>query len=198
MGKHNHQHRYMNHCIIPVVIVEYTHHNKAGFSMKYFITLIFITITSSYGFSLNQYLCKKNEKLLFSFKLKSNNKRLSICIPKNKQKYIVYRFGTPRKIELEYPNHKNALSWKKFTYSFYFRGGGAGNAGLDLNYLSFKNGNYQYKIYQEYSATSKKTIVGVKIKILSNNKTITIRGDASSKKGSLIHLRWNGRIRRDG
>jgi hypothetical protein len=76
---------------------------------------------------------------LFSFKLASSPKTLSVCVSKTQPDYIVYRFGTKDKIKLEFPENK-ADSWSKFTYSYYLRGGGAENEGMDLNYLSFENG----------------------------------------------------------
>jgi hypothetical protein len=36
----------------------------------------------------------------------------------------------------------------KFTYSYYLRGGAEDNEGLDLNYLDYENGGYQYEIYE--------------------------------------------------
>lgn len=106
----------------------------------------------------------------------------------------MYRFGTKEKVELEFPKN-NDDSWSKFTYSYYLRGGGAGNEGMDLNYLTFENGGYEYQVYQEYTAKDNVTNVGVKIKNKSTNKETDIKGLSTSIKGSLISLRENKKIK---
>lgn len=104
------------------------------------------------------------------------------------------RFGTIDKVELEYPE-KKADSWRKFTYSYYLRGGGAGNEGLDLNYLTFENGGYEYQVYQEYTAKDNVTNVGVTITNKSTRKETNIKGLSDSVEGSLINLRENEKIK---
>lgn len=141
-------------------------------------------------------LCKKNEKVLFSFKIAKSNNILSICISKNNPQYIVYRYGTKNKIQLEYPKNKDN-SWKKFTYSYYLRGGGPANEGVDLNYLIFENEGYQYQVYQEYAADTDKTKVGVRVTNLKTHKETNIKGESKSFKGSLINLRDNKKIKID-
>lgn len=132
-------------------------------------------------------LCRKNEKVILSFNIDKSGKTLSLCVS-DEQDYIVYRFGTTENIELEYPSDKKD-SWNKFTYSYYLRGGGKENDGLDLNYLQFEIGNYLYKVYEEYSANDDRTDVGVKIVNETNNNEIDIAGDYKNKIGSLIYLR---------
>lgn len=135
-----------------------------------------------------------NEEVLFSFKLANSPNTLSVCISKTQPDYIVYRFGSKDKVELEFPENK-ADSWSKFTYSYYLRGGGAGNEGMDLNYLSFENGGYEYQIYQEYTAKDNMTNVGIKITDKATNKETDIRGLSDSIEGSLISLRENKKIK---
>lgn len=139
-------------------------------------------------------LCTDNEEVLFSFKLANSSKTLSICISNVQPEYIVYRFGTKDKIELESPPDKED-SWSKFTYSYYFRGGGAENEGMDLNYLSFENDGYNYEIYQEYTAVDNMTKVGVKITDKATNTQADIKGLSDSIEGSLINLRENEKIK---
>ncbi len=138
----------------------------------------------------NGELCMDNENVIFSF-ITKNNKIMSICISKD-ESYIVYRYGTKAKIELEYPEDKNN-SWAKFKYSFYFRGGGAANEGIDLNYLKFNNNGYTYTVFQEYSAVDENTIYGIRIEN-SKNK-IEIKGVPKSVIGTLINLRDNKKIK---
>ncbi len=139
-------------------------------------------------------VCTDNEEVLFSFKLANSPKTLSVCVSKTQQDYIIYRFGTKDKIELEFPENK-ADSWSKFTYSYYLRGGGAGNEGMDLNYLSFENNGYSYKIYQEFTTEDNKTNVGIKIIDKATNKETDIKGLSDSIEGSLINLRENEKIK---
>ncbi len=139
-------------------------------------------------------LCTDNENVLFSFKIANSAKTLSVCQSKTKPDFIVYRFGTKDKIELEFPENK-ADSWSKFTYSYYLRGGGAGNEGKDLNYLSFENGGYIYEIYQEFTAEDNITNVGIKITDKATDKEIDIKGLGNSIEGSLINLRENKKIK---
>ena len=73
-----------------------------------------------------------NEKVVFSF-ITKNCKKMVLAKDKNNN-YLIYRFGSTQKIELEYPKDKNMLSWSKFRFSFYLRGGGVQNesfAGID-------------------------------------------------------------------
>jgi hypothetical protein len=143
-------------------------------------------------------LCTDNEEVLFSFKLENSPKTLSVCISKIQPDYIVYRFGTADKIELEFPDNKED-SWSKFTYSYYLRGGGTGNEGMDLNYLSFENGGYKYEIYEEFTTEDNMTNVGVRITDKATdkatNKETDIKGLSNSAEGSLISLRENKKIK---
>ena len=135
----------------------------------------------------DNYLCRNNEKVILSFNIDESRKILSVCVS-DEQDYIVYRFGTSENIELEYPSDKKD-SWNKFIYSYYLRGGGKENEGLDLNYLQFEIGNYLYEVYEEYSANDDRIHVGVKIIDKTNNNEIDITGDYKNKIGSLINLR---------
>lgn len=155
------------------------------------ILMLLILLNNVESFAqYDKYLCGNDEKLIYGFKTKSN-KLVSICVSKD-DKYIVYRFGTKNKIELEYPKN-NQSSWKLFRYDFYFRGGGTRNAGLDLNYLSFINDNIKYRIYYEYNAEDNKVITGVRIIDLNNKKVVNIPGLLNTIKGSLVDFRFDYR-----
>ena len=137
-----------------------------------------------------------SEEILFSFKAEKFDKILSVCISKTDQEYIVYRFGNKEKVELEFPEDKTD-SWSKFVYSYYLRGGGKENEGMDMNYLMFENGGYTYEIYQEYTAVDESTKVGVRIKDKSTKKETDIKGLPDTLNGSLIDLRGNDKIKID-
>ncbi len=132
--------------------------------MKYLLLILFISAAS-----VNSQLLLKGETELFRFKTKTG-KTAIICTGEN-DSYILYRFGTNNKIELEYPASKNNDSWQLFTYSYYYRGGGKENAGLDLNYLTFENNGYVYKLYQEYSAEDNSETAGILVTGANNVET---------------------------
>lgn len=142
---------------------------------------------------LDDNLCAGNEEILFGFPLKASKKRLAVCIEKESQEYIVYRFGTKDKLELVFPGNRKD-SWSNYVYSYYFRGGGADNEGQDLNYLTFENNGIQYKIYQEYTAASKETEVGILVTDLVSGKETRITGVSEEATGSLINLRDNDKV----
>jgi hypothetical protein len=90
-------------------------------------------------------LRRPGETTLFSF-VTERGKTVSLC-EGPKSAYLVYRFGTAAKVELQYPAVLDASSWKKFTYSWYFRGGGLANAGHSDAQLVFHNGKVTYELY---------------------------------------------------
>ena len=139
-----------------------------------------------------QHYLLANEELIYTFETAKGKK---VMLAKDKDDaYIIYRFGTKDKIEFEYPE-KTKDSWSKFTYTFYFRGGGADNEGLDLNYVSFTNKGYQYVIYDTYSAAENKTTFGIKVIQEKTKKTTNIPGLAKTQKGTLIDFRDNGLLK---
>lgn len=139
-------------------------------------------------YSQNNVLYKlPNEKVIYSFQTK-NNKIMSLNIDTNLN-YIVYRFGTKNKIELEYPKEKDKSSFDKFEYSHYFRPfqNGVDNR-MSLNYIIFINENVKYIIYEndfEYLNSKNQSYTGIRIEEIDKNKTTDIRGKNRTKKGSL-------------
>ncbi len=158
--------------------------------MKIIILILFISVTSA----LQSQLVKTGETAVFSFKTKAG-KTAVLCSGENSS-YLVYRFGTNKKTELEYPAVLDESSWQKFTYSYYFRGGGKQNAGMDLNYVTFENNGYMYKIFNEYTAEDDMEISGVVITSPEGKET-TIKAVNSSVEGSLIGFRDNEKIKRE-
>lgn len=150
--------------------------------------LIILILLVSTNLTFAQKYLLPNEVLIYSFETQ-NGKKVVLAKDKN-EKYIIYRFGTKSKIEFEYPE-KTKESWDKFKYSFYLRGGGIQNEGMDLNYIKFTNNDYKYVIYDTYYAVENQTFIGIKIINLKNNKTIDIKGKKSTRKGSLINFRFN-------
>lgn len=158
--------------------------------MKKLTVILFLVIS----FPAFAQLIKKGESEIFRFKT-NGGKTALICKGEN-ESYLVYRFGTNSNVELQYPAELNELSWQLFTYSYYFRGGGKENAGLDLNYLTFTNNGYTYKIYQEYSAEDNSENAGI---IVTDNdmKETDIKAVKKSVKGSLIDLRYTEKVKKN-
>jgi hypothetical protein len=147
--------------------------------------LLFSLVASAQPFLL------KNENEVFSFTTQ-NGKRVVLAKDKANA-YIVYRFGTTDSVEFEYPE-KNKDSWKKFKYSFYLRGGGAQNEGMDLNYLYFINKGYKYTIYDCYYSVENKTKTGITVTNLKTSKTVDINGLEKTRKGTMIDFRDNNLV----
>jgi hypothetical protein len=110
-------------------------------------------------------LCTADEQVLFDCAIKGKQKRVSVCarydLDSDKGE-LRYRFGKPGSVELTYPEQAQG-SLGKFTYSAYLRGGGPENAGLDLFSLLFRNGEYQYEVFSEYSVEDDSSQYGVRI-----------------------------------
>lgn len=154
---------------------------------KIFIAIAFLLS----GVVRGQDYLLNNEELIFSFDTK-NGKHVMVAKDKNNL-YIVYRFGTKNKVEFEFAG-KSKESWSKFKYSFYLRGGGSQNEGMDLNYLYFTNDNFKYSIYDTYYAAGRDLNVGIKVTNLKTNKVTDITGVYKTKKGSLDDFRENNLV----
>lgn len=99
-------------------------------------------------------LCGKNEKVIFTCPVKPANKIVSLCasMPVTKTDgYLQYRFGTPARIELEFPKER-AGSQKAFDYNHYFR------AQVDLTEISFSIDGYGYTLFDNYNGEEKPAI----------------------------------------
>ncbi|AOT72466.1 hypothetical protein [Geosporobacter ferrireducens] len=158
-----------------------THTNQSGNTGE--STPILAGSTQEKKEIVDENLSKSDEKVIISFKVK-NGKTLSFCTSEGSDDYIVYRFGTKDKIELEFPEDINN-SWSQFVFSDYHRSGGAENAGLNLSYLTFINGEYEYQVYHAFDHVEEVTSVGVKVKNLVSGKETDIEGDEKTLIGSL-------------
>ena len=127
-----------------------------------------------------------NEKKILGFE-KKNGKQLIIALD-TKENYLVYRFGTKNNIEFEFPKDLTK-SWGEFYFSWYSRGGGIQNEGIDLNYLYFDNGNYRYVIFQKYTAREQKTKYEIKVINRKTKKETIINAEPSTVTGTLSIFR---------
>lgn len=158
-------------------------------------------VPGTYKFTSNEKLFRisnyslyvqNNEEFVLNFTSQTGDR---LVIAKDtSNKYLVYRFGTESKIELEYPSQRKN-SWENFKYSWKVRNEGIENKNKDLNYLYFKKGNYRYVVYQEYTARSKETKYGIKVINLKTQETTKIKAKPSTVEGSLGELRDNDKIK---
>jgi len=157
-----------------------------------------VSIYAAQEATMNDRLCLDSERLVFSFQTEDTGKILSICVANNYE-YIVYRFGTADNIELEFPETREG-SWDKFTFHCYHRGGGATNAGLDENHLSFVNGDYEFLIRDDFVASSgphqndPHQVVDILITNKVTGERFLIKGIVDSRLGNLADFResWGG------
>lgn len=99
-------------------------------------------------------LCARNERVIFSCLLRRPAKIVSVCAAKNLTRetgYLQYRFGLPRKIELEFPKERQG-SQRKFTYVHYFR------AQVDLTEITFSVNDVDYSVFDEYNGEEKPVV----------------------------------------
>jgi hypothetical protein len=133
---------------------------------------------------------KSNETTVLSFKTTSG-KILMLALDKA-QKYIVYRFGTAKHIEFEYPKD-TANSFDKFKRFYYVRYGGIPNAGTEISQVEFTNDGFTYKIHEQYFATEdgERCEIGISIVDSRNKiyKLTKINGLVKTMKGSLMELK---------
>ena len=126
------------------------------------------------------------EETVFSFRTKSGKQ--AALVYSRSGDYLLYRFGTAQRIELEYPARR-AESRRLFKHSAYERGGGIQNEGMHLDYVYFSNDGYQYVLYQTYYARGNQSAIGVKLTNGAAGKTTNIRGILKSQQGSLGFFR---------
>lgn len=145
-------------------------------------------------------LCQAGETTVFSFRTKGG-KTAALC-QGPREAYLVYRFGTAAKIELQYPAKLDASSWKKFTYWSYHRGGGAHNAGLEIAQLKFANQGVEYTLSDQTSAFYNKQKEedyrrDVSIEVVVKGKTVSVGGDGETAVGDMVGLKDNQKVNFD-
>lgn len=134
---------------------------------------------------------RPNEELIFQFQTQKG--KLAYLVKDRANRYIMYRYGTPGKIELEYPS-STAGSWKQFTYSYWFRGGGIRNEGIDLNYVTFVNGNFTYVLFHTYFARGERLSAGIRVIETKTGRKTILRAIPKTVKGTLVNFRDNDLI----
>jgi hypothetical protein len=106
--------------------------------------------------------CTSAEDVVFSCPLQRMAKVVSVCasprlLASQGRGYLVYRFGKPGAVELEFPKDKVG-SPAKFVHSHYFR------AQTDRTQLRFTSGDFTYELFDEFEQGAKPpSTVGVRV-----------------------------------
>ncbi|MBK6732184.1 MAG: hypothetical protein IPG60_14945 [Bacteroidetes bacterium] len=158
--------------------------------MQLILTLFFSLHLFGFNISNAEYI-KEGEHLILSFKT-TEGKVVSLSTEENNT-YIIFRYGTKHNINLEFPAN-DSMSWKQISYSYYLRGGGVANEGLDLNYVYFESDSLQYVLYDNFYAHSNSQSTGIKIINLRTSAITDMPAKQKSKKGNLLQLRDNAFI----
>lgn len=159
-------------------------------------------------------LLNSNEDLVYSFKIKDKNKRMTIAVDKN-ESYYSYKFGTPEKIDFEYTS---TIEDSETNFSFYKEDHSLTSPRYLISNLSFTTNGYEYTVFNNYTEEIEYTIpsesdidkngfsitkpkdialnngVGIRIRQLSNNKTTVFKAVESTIKGYLEFSKYWSKV----
>ncbi|MGY2173582.1 hypothetical protein [Pseudomonas azotoformans] len=113
-----------------------------------FLTMGAIALDALAGTSEQNYLCKTQETLLFG--CDSGPKMISVCASRDFSAttgYVQYRFGTPGKIELSYPEKPSPPKGHFWLSSTAYSGGG-------VAHLRFTNHGVTYAVFDRMVRTN--------------------------------------------
>lgn len=149
--------------------------------------MLCVVLFACFRAGAQQYL-KSNEKPVLSFRT-ANGKRMMLAMDTG-NKYLVYRFGTLKHIELEYPANLDN-SFKKFQLFHYSRGGGAQNDAEEIMELRFNINGIAYRVYDDWRAIGNQRSSGIIIPETKTMHAMEIRALQKTKKGDLASLMDN-------
>ena len=73
-------------------------------------------------------------------------------------------------------------------------GGGKQNAAMRFGYLNFYNNDINYEVYEIWNSEDDKEKCGIWVKL--NKKTTEMQGNLKSRKGSLVELIYEDKIKK--
>lgn len=118
-----------------------------------------------------------------------------VLVKDKENQYIQYRYGKPKRIEMEFPKERTAESWSKFQYNSGFRSGGKENFGLEIDNLRFTNDDFEYLIYRTYFASTEYYSTGIIVK--KDGKGVRITGKYNTITGSICCLEENTLLKKE-
>ncbi len=157
------------------------------------LILPFVLVSVSTADDVLGVLRLAGETPLFQFRLEDGS--YVVLLEGGSEDYLVLRTGTLDSLLFQYPEVPDGSSWDMFLYSFYFRGGGPWNEGLDLNSLTFTAEGVEYAVYEDYYAGDGSLQVGLRIEYPDG--TSDLRAVEGSVQGSLIPFRTAYPVGRD-
>ncbi|MES2836271.1 MAG: hypothetical protein V4667_02015 [Bacteroidota bacterium] len=159
------------------------------YTFLFVVTLFFLSFDAiAQKGQKTQKVQPQHEEIIYSF-VTSENKTVVIAFEKQ-QNYVVFRYGTNEKVEVEIRESKTTAE-KKFKYSFFKRGTPKHTNYLDLNYLNVNVGATQYVIFEDYIALGVEPEIGIIITDANIGDRKEIKGDLTTKKGSLNFFKEN-------
>ncbi len=75
--------------------------------------------------------------------------------------YIVFRYGLPDSIFLEFPQNTDQSSWNALSYNSYSRMGGEQNEGMELHSIEFFRGDNLVEVYDNYYSPGSDYTTGI-------------------------------------
>jgi hypothetical protein len=128
----------------------------------------------------------ENEVVLLSFETEQG-KSIGLYLDKLEDA-LFCKLETDQTVDLQYPEkvkkNKNA-----FTYSYYFRGGGSANEGLELNFVYFIVNDIKYILYETSHYSELKKCIGLKVINLNSTQTDNYKAKDGTVNGTLVSLR---------
>ena len=159
---------------------------KTTFLFFTIVTLLF----SNTVFAQVQSLSSAEEPILLFKTLQG--KTISLSQVKN-SKALFFRIEKEKKIELQYPQTINDTTLF-FTYSFYLRGGGTANEGMELNYVYFELNNLKYVLFENSHSSNPASSFGLKIIDVKTQHEEVYEALDNTIRGSLNSLRNDDRF----
>jgi len=131
-------------------------------------------------------LCQRDEQVFFHCSVQGGRKMVSLCGSPQltaTDGYLQYRFGSVRKVELEFPRQR-AESQKQFQYAHYLR------YQVDRTEVRFTRDGYTYTLFDAYEGEAQKPqrLRGVQVDApdaRKNGVTLSCHGPAISKVQTL-------------
>ncbi len=112
---------------------------------------------------LNISLKIAGEEVGYSFQTEDGSVVSFLTGPQNE--YIVFRFGSPHSILLEFPHELSSSSWDQFSCSSYFRPGGEQNEGLEIYTINFLLNDTLVEVYDNYYSVGPVYEMGIRITV---------------------------------
>lgn len=113
--------------------------------------------------------CTSSEEVVFSCPLQRTAKVVSVCasprlLASQREGSLVYRFGKPGAVELEFPKDKVG-SPNRFVHSHHFR------AQTDRTQLRFTSGDFTYALFDEFEQEARPPrVAGIRVRDLRSGR----------------------------